>query len=59
MELMDFPLDIQELSIIVESKHNPRYVSVIPDTQRISRMTPDTLNSFRDQQKYKVEYQQH
>ncbi len=57
MELHDFPLDIQELSIVVESKHNPRYVHVIPDKERISRMSgADTLNSFRDQQKFKVSY---
>ena len=54
MELPDFPLDIQELSIIVQTKHNPRNVRLIPDTQKISRMNSDTLNSFRDQQKFKV-----
>lgn len=54
MELMDFPLDIQELSIIVESKHNPRHVTILPDSERISRMNIDTLNSFRDQQKFKL-----
>lgn len=46
--------DIQELSIIMQTKHNPANVRLIPDTQKISRMNEDTLNSFRDQQKFKV-----
>ena len=46
--------DIQELSIIVQSKHNPRYVRLIPDSQKISLMAHDTINTFRDQQKFKV-----
>ena len=54
MELQDFPMDIQELSIVMQTKHNPAKVRLIPDTQKISRMNEDTLNSFRDQQKFKV-----
>lgn len=54
MELPDFPLDIQELSIIIQTRHNPRNVKLIPDSQRLSRLNSETLNSFRDQQKFKL-----
>ncbi len=43
------------MSIIVQTKHNPTQVQLIPDVERISHMDKDTINSFRDQQKYKVE----
>jgi hypothetical protein len=46
--------DIQELSIIVQTKHNPRNVRLIPDSQKISLMSSETINTFRDQQKFKV-----
>ena len=46
--------DIQELSIIIQSKHDPRSVKLIPDLQKISIMEKDAMKSFRDLQKFKA-----
>ena len=40
----------------MQTKHSPVSVRLIPDTQKMSRMSQNTLNSFRDQQKYKVKF---
>ena len=56
MELNDFPQDIQELSINLSTKHKPSICKLISDTQKISTITAEALNTFRDQQKFKVEF---
>lgn len=54
MELQNFPLDIQELSITVASKYSPKKVHLISDPNRISILHGEAINTFRDQQKWKV-----
>lgn len=54
MELNDFPLDIQELSINLLTKHKPNACKLISDKQVMSCISNDALNTFRDQQKFKV-----
>ena len=54
MELPDFPLDIQELSVTMSTKHKPSICKLISDTQKISTITVEALNTFRDQQKFKL-----
>jgi hypothetical protein len=54
MELNDFPLDIQELSINIQTKHEPFQCRLISDKDLKSHITSDCIASFRDQQKFKV-----
>lgn len=54
MELQNFPLDIQELSITLASKLNPRKVQLIQDPNRLSNLHGEAIHTFRDQQKWKV-----
>lgn len=54
MELQNFPLDIQELSITLASKYSPRKVQLIADPIRISNLYGEAIYTFRDQQKWKV-----
>ena len=54
MELNDFPLDIQELSINLLTKHKPNVCKLISDKHGISSINTEALNTFRDQQKFKV-----
>jgi hypothetical protein len=54
MELNDFPQDIQELSINLATRHKPSVCKLISDRRKISTITIEALNTFRDQQKFKV-----
>lgn len=54
MELQNFPIDIQELTITLASKCKQTEVKLISDTSRISNITTETLNTFRDQQKWQL-----
>lgn len=54
IELQNFPIDIQELNITLASKYKPTQVKLIADPKRISNIHTETLNTFRDQQKWKV-----
>jgi hypothetical protein len=62
MELNDFPLDIQELSVCLGSKLNPKYCRLISDpdeiflfkNSRCTSLSSQVINTFRDQQKFFV-----
>ena len=54
MELPDFPFDIQELSISIVTKHGPNVCRLKSDTNQISIINAQALNTFKDQQKFKV-----
>ena len=54
IELHDFPLDVQELSITFASRYRPSKVRLIADCEKISYIHPDALHTFRDQQKWNV-----
>lgn len=62
MELNDFPLDIQELSICLTTKHSPKLCKLTAETKKLidfddkkcSILSSQVLNSFRDQQKFNV-----
>ena len=62
MELNDFPLDIQELSICLTTKHKPEECKLVADPTKIIDFKDNkcwvlhsqVLNSFRDQQKFNV-----
>lgn len=54
IELQNFPLDTQELSITFASKLKTSQVSLIQNQNKISTIYFETLHSFRDQQKWKV-----
>lgn len=56
LELDKFPLDIQELSIIITSKYNRSELSLISNFQKLSYLEPEALNTFRDQQKWISEF---
>ena len=47
IELQDFPVDIQELSITIASKLKPNQVKLVQDSQRISNIHKEALNTFR------------
>jgi hypothetical protein len=46
--------DIQELNIIIQTKYGPNVIRLVPDTKRMSQLSQNTINSFRDQQKFIV-----
>lgn len=60
MELNDFPLDIQELSICLTTKHKPEICTLEADPKKVIEFKDNrcwvlgsqVLNSFRDQQKF-------
>ena len=52
LELRHFPVDIQELSVIIASRLGPNEVELIPDPERLSFMNLNALNTFIDQQKW-------
>lgn len=62
MELNDFPLDIQELSICLTTKHKPEICTLEADPKKVIEFKDNrcwvlgsqVLNSFRDQQKFTV-----
>lgn len=54
IELQNFPLDVQELSITFASKYKPTKVKLVADPLRISNIHPEAPHTFRDQQKWKV-----
>ena len=54
MELQNFPIDIQELSITLASKLKQNEVKLVKYTGRLSNITSETLNTFRDQQRWKL-----
>ncbi|CAF0942644.1 unnamed protein product [Brachionus calyciflorus] len=54
IELQNFPLDTQELSITLASKRKTTQVNLIQNQERISTIYYETLHSFRDQQKWKL-----
>lgn len=56
IELQNFPLDVQELSITFASKLKTSQVNLIQNNKKISTIYFETLHSFRDQQKWKVRY---
>lgn len=56
LELDKFPLDIQELSIIVTSKYTRTDLNLVSNFQKISYLDPEALNTFRDQQKWISEF---
>jgi hypothetical protein len=52
MELQDFPLDIQEISIILTSKRRHTDLRIVESTINPSRQHPEVLSTFRDQQEW-------
>lgn len=54
IELQNFPIDVQELSVTIASKLKPHQVKLVADSEKISTIHSEALNTFRDQQKWKV-----
>lgn len=52
LELFNFPVDIQELSVILASRLGPHEVKLVPEPDRLSFMNLNALNTFIDQQKW-------
>lgn len=52
LELHDFPIDIQELSISIVSTLNSYEVKIVPDKNKPSFIDLDTKHTFTDQQKW-------
>ena len=56
MELYDYPLDIQELSVTICSWHEKGSVKILPHPKIKSYIHPRAFNCFHEQQKYKLVY---
>lgn len=54
IELQNFPLDVQELSVTFASRYKPSRVKLVADPLKISNIHPEAPHTFRDQQKWKV-----
>lgn len=54
IELQNFPLDVQELSITLASKYKPTKVKLVTDLLKPSCIHPEAPRTFRDQQKWKL-----
>jgi hypothetical protein len=54
LELQNFPIDIQELSITLTSKLDAHEIKLISDTRRLSFINLDASNTFIDQQKWQL-----
>ena len=54
IELQNFPIDVQELSITVASRFKSSLVKLVADTTRNSNIHSEALHTFRDQQKFQV-----
>lgn len=52
IELQNFPIDVQELSITVASRFKSANVKLVADTNKISNLHSEALHTFRDQQKF-------
>jgi hypothetical protein len=53
IELQNFPLDIQEISITLTTRRHSDTVKIV-SSERPSNMHPEVLNTFRDQQKWRL-----
>lgn len=56
MELQNFPLDTQELSITLSTKYSHDEVKLISNQDKTSTIDPEALFTFRDQQKWISEF---
>lgn len=54
LELYEFPLDIQELSITICSKLDSSELEIIPDQEKLSTIHPRAFKTFESQQVYRV-----
>lgn len=62
MELNDFPLDVQDLTVCVSTRHNQNTCRIVPDpnkftiinNEKCSSINDQVIKSFRDQQKFKL-----
>lgn len=54
MELQEYPLDVQELSITVCSYLGESEIQIIEDTEKLSTIHPRAYNLFEEQQKFMV-----
>ena len=52
LELHNFPLDIQELSVILTTKLSPYEIKLVPDPNRLSFMNLEAHSTFIEQQKW-------
>lgn len=52
LELHNFPVDVQELSITLATKRSPSEVKLVSDPIRLSYIDLDASNTFIDQQKW-------
>lgn len=52
LELKNFPVDIQELSVTLTTRLGPHEIKLTPDPNRLSFMNLNALNTFIDQQKW-------
>lgn len=52
LELENFPIDVQELSISLSSRLSGNEVKLVSDPDRISYVNFDAVNTFTDQQKW-------
>ena len=54
LELHNFPVDIQELSIVVATKRSPDEVKLVVDTQQISFLDCNCSNTFMEQNEWTI-----
>ena len=52
LELHNFPVDVQELSITLATRRSSNEVKLVSDPFRISYIALDASNTFIDQQKW-------
>ena len=52
MELHRFPLDIQQLTILICSKFTSDKYKLVKNLNKISEIESQALSTFRDQQKW-------
>lgn len=52
---MQFPIDIQELSITLTSKLGPDELKLVTDPQKLSSVNMEAKNTFIEQQKWFVD----
>ena len=52
LELQNFPIDVQELTIVLSSKLTPKEIKIVLDPMKISSINLEAENTFTEQQKW-------
>lgn len=52
LELQNFPVDVQELSVTLTTKLDPNELKLVADPQRTCNIHSDASYTFSDQQKW-------